>query len=37
MKDYLIITLGVLVVGLFLYSCGAYHTTLGEGQIENHP
>ncbi len=23
-KDYLIIILGVLVVGLFLFSCGAY-------------
>ena len=29
-KDYLIIILGVLMVGLFLFSCGAY-TTLGEG------
>ena len=30
MKDYLIITLGVLVVGLFLYSCGSYMGTLPE-------
>ena len=30
LKDYLIIILGVLMVGLFLFSCGAY-TTLGEG------
>ena len=25
-KDYLIIILGVLLVGLFLFSCGAYNT-----------
>ena len=25
-KDYLIIILGVLVVGLFLFSCGTYNT-----------
>ena len=25
-KDYLIIILGVLMVGLFLFSCGAYNT-----------
>ena len=26
LKDYLIIILGVLMVGLFLFSCGAYNT-----------
>ena len=29
-KDYLIIILGVLMVGLFLFSCGAYVNTMGE-------
>ena len=31
-KDYLIIILGVLMVGLFLFSCGAYVNTMGEGE-----
>ena len=31
-KDYLIIILGVLMVGLFLFSCGAYVNTIGEGE-----
>ena len=31
-KDYLIIILGVLMVGLFLSSCGAYFNTMGEGE-----
>ena len=29
-KDYLIIILGVLMVGLFLFSCGVYFNTMGE-------
>ena len=32
LKDYLIIILGVLMVGLFLFSCGAYVNTMGEGE-----
>ena len=32
LKDYLIIILGVLMVGLFLFSCGAYVNTTGEGE-----
>ena len=32
LKDYLIIILGVLMVGLFLSSCGAYFNTMGEGE-----
>ena len=31
-KDYLIIILGVLMVGLFLFSCVAYFNTMGEGE-----
>ena len=31
LKDYLIIILGVLMVGLFLFSCGVYFNTMGEG------
>ena len=31
-KGYLIIILGVLMVGLFLFSCGAYVNTMGEGK-----
>ena len=30
LKDYLIIILGVLMVGLFLFSCGSYIGTLPE-------
>ena len=30
LKDYLIIILGVLMVGLFLFSCGVYFNTMGE-------
>ena len=32
LKDYLIIILGVLMVGLFLFSCVAYFNTMGEGE-----
>ena len=35
-KDYLIIILGVLMVGLFLFSFVAYVNTIGEGTLE-HP
>ena len=31
-KDYLIIILGVLMVGLFLFSFVAYFNTMGEGE-----
>ena len=31
LKDYLIIITGILLVGLFLYCCGAYESNLGEG------
>ena len=36
LKDYLIIILGVLMVGLFLFSFVAYVNTIGEGTLE-HP
>ena len=31
LKDYLIITLGILWLVVFLYSCYSYESTLGEG------
>ena len=36
-KDYLIIILGVLMVGLFLFSCGTYFNTMGEGVDPDYP
>ena len=37
LKDYLIIILGVLMVGLFLFSCGAYFNTMSEGVDPDYP
>ena len=37
LKDYLIIILGVLMVGLFLFSCVAYFNTMGEGVDPDYP
>ena len=34
-KDYLIIILGVLMVGLFLFSCGSYIGTLPENDPDS--